>query len=146
VERATGSRLLFLSTHLDNESERARAEGAEQILTFLRAPRRTEREDGATIIVGDFNSDASLDVHRRLTEGPPPLLDAWEETHGGPGVPYADGTFHDFTGKALSEVGRIDWVLFNPPLRPIETGVLDSAWENRYPSDHFPVSAAFELP
>jgi endonuclease/exonuclease/phosphatase family metal-dependent hydrolase len=146
VDRATGTPVLFISTHLDNESERARAEGVEQILKFLRTPRRDGRETDPAIIVGDFNSDASLDIHRRLTEGPPSFLDAWEETHGGAGVPYADGTFHDFTGKALAEVGRIDWILFNRPLRPIKADLVDSGRDGRFPSDHFPVSATFHLP
>jgi endonuclease/exonuclease/phosphatase family metal-dependent hydrolase len=137
LDRATDEPILFVSTHLDNFSECARAEGAALVLNFLR-----QTEDAA-IVVGDFNSDASLAIHKRLIQGPPRMQDAWEETRDEPGAPYSDGTFHDFTGKPLPQVGRIDWILFAGPLTATEARILDPGTEGSYPSDHFPVLAKF---
>jgi endonuclease/exonuclease/phosphatase family metal-dependent hydrolase len=135
--------VLFISTHLDHDSARAQDESSRQILKFLGSASGGPSNECPTIVVGDFNSDASGEIHQRFVKGPPVLYDAWEETHGGPGKPYENGTFHDFTGKALGEVGRIDWILFNRPLKPIEAGLLRTNADGRYPSDHFPVFATF---
>ena len=139
LDQADGQPLLFISTHFDHDSEIARLESATLISKFV-----SDAGGGApAIVVGDFNSDASLEVHKRMISGPPPLADAWEQTNGGPAAPYSQGTFHDFTGKALTEVGRIDWILYSPPLSPISTAVLDKGIGGRYPSDHFPVLSRF---
>lgn len=139
---ADGAPLLFVSTHFDHDSELARRESGRCVLAFLE--REGAGPGGApAILVGDFNTDASLDLHRQLRQGPPPLLDAWEVTNGGPGAPYQDGTYHDFSGKALVEVGRIDWVLFCGPLAPESVRRIEAGVEGRYPSDHFPLAATF---
>lgn len=140
---ADGEPLLFISTHFDHDSRTARLESAAVISRFVSDARREQGGDAPVIVVGDFNSDASLEVHKRLLAGPPPLLDAWEQANGGPAAPYSQGTFHDFTGEALTEVGRIDWILFSPPLSPISTAVRDKGIGGRYPSDHFPVLSRF---
>lgn len=146
VDRVDGKPLLFVSTHFDHDSEAARLESAALILKFLSDARGGESEAAPVVIVGDFNTDASLGVHQQLIDGPPPLLDAWEETNGGPSAPYADGTFHDFTGEALAAVGRIDWILFSAPLTPLATDLLASDRGGLYPSDHFPVLSRFVRP
>lgn len=146
VDVACGGPLVVISTHLDNWSQRARMEGVSLILNFLRQHHGEANDPGPAIVVGDFNSDASLDVHRRFLDGPPAFHDAWEDTHGGPGAPYGDGTFHDFTGKPLLQVGRIDWVLYTGPLVPLAAGIVDASFDGLYPSDHFPVLASFSRP
>jgi len=143
VDVACGQPLVFVSTHLDNWSQRARMEGVSLILNFLRQHQGEPDDPAPAIVVGDFNSDASLEVHRRFLDGPPTFRDAWEETHGGPGGPYGDGTFHDFTGKPLPQVGRIDWVLHRGPLEPRAVRVIDASFDGLYPSDHFPVLTSF---
>ncbi|OGP82491.1 MAG: hypothetical protein A2Y95_04835 [Deltaproteobacteria bacterium RBG_13_65_10] len=143
TDQADGGQLLFISTHLDHESGRARFESAVLIQNFLLLTHAKPVPEVPAILVGDFNSDASLGIHHRFLQGPPPFLDAWQETHSGPRAPFTDGTFHDFTGKPLSDVGRIDWILSTGLLRPIEASIVDSAVGGRYPSDHFPVLALF---
>lgn len=142
VDLADESPLLFVSTHFDHDSELAREESARRILGFLEEQAR-DNAAAPAIVVGDFNTDASLELHGRLKQGPPGLRDAWEETNGGPSAPYEDGTYHDFTGKALTEVGRIDWILFNGPITPLKVRRLEEAIGGRYPSDHFPLAATF---
>jgi endonuclease/exonuclease/phosphatase family metal-dependent hydrolase len=143
TDLADGVPLLFIATHLDHESDRARAESAALILEFLALTHTAPGARVPVIIVGDFNADASTDLHQRFLEGPPPFRDAWEETRGGAGAPYTDGTFHDFTGKPLTDVGRIDWILFTGSLRPLEARVVEAAVGGHYPSDHFPILALF---
>lgn len=146
VDVSRGQPLVFISTHLDNWSQRARMEGVSLILNFLRHHLGEPDGPSPAIVVGDFNSDASLEAHRRFLEGPPSFRDAWEETHGGPSAPYGDGTFHDFTGKPLPQVGRIDWILSTGPLVPRDARIVESSFEGIYPSDHFPVLASFHRP
>lgn len=143
VDRANAAPLLFISTHFDHDSELARNESTGLIQQFLADSIGPEGQAVPAIMVGDFNSDASLSIHRRFIDGPPALLDAWEQTNGGPAPPYEQGTFHDFTGKALTEVGRIDWILYSTPLKALSTNLLDRGIQGRFPSDHFPVVSQF---
>jgi endonuclease/exonuclease/phosphatase family metal-dependent hydrolase len=146
VDVRGGEPLIFVSTHLDNWSQQARMEGVSLILNFLRQHDGDADGPVPAIAVGDFNSDASLEVHRRFLDGPPAFRDAWEQTHAGPGAPYSDGTFHDFTGKPLLQVGRIDWILYTGPLDPLAARIIDESFDGAYPSDHFPVLTSFIRP
>ena len=143
VDAADESPLLFISTHFDHDSVLAREESARRVLRFIDGTTRTGDDAPPVILVGDFNTDASLELHDRLKQGPPQLHDAWEEANGGPSVPYEDGTYHDFTGKALTEVGRIDWILFRGRIAPVRVRRVEEAVGGRYPSDHFPLAATF---
>jgi endonuclease/exonuclease/phosphatase family metal-dependent hydrolase len=69
------------------------------------------------------------------------LRDAWTSTDKRTGP---EGTFNGFKGASTGP--RIDWILFRGPLRVLEAETVTRNDKGRYPSDHFPVSASFELP
>ena len=74
-------------------------------------------------------------------EDAPPLVDSYREVPG-----QAEGkdrmfSFHAFTGKWNDHYGRIDWVPHSAGLAATESAVDRTAYDGRYPSDHFPVRA-----
>jgi endonuclease/exonuclease/phosphatase family metal-dependent hydrolase len=142
ADRKSGGRpLLVVSTHLDHESELARAESARQILAFVR------RFDGVpAIVAGDFNSLAGQTPHRLLS-----------------GEGDASATLVDARARAASvELGRwatslTTWTGPGLPGAHIDHVFVSPSWEvrdyridgrtsryggaDRYPSDHMPVIA-----
>ena len=86
-------------------------------------------------MTGDFNTDAGSDRYRALTEI---LTDTWTAV-AKPAGPT--GTFHGFWETRLIPHRLI---LFRGGLRPVSIETLTDNEGGRYPSDHFPVIAAFE--
>lgn len=131
---ADGASFLFYNTHLPyrDVDEDARIRGAELILARLKELPRHE----SVILVGDFNAPPASRVYTTLTAT---LRDAWTESprRSGP-----EGTFHRFTGQPER---RIDWILFRD-LAPLSAKTVTTNTQERYPSDHFPVVAEFNLP
>jgi endonuclease/exonuclease/phosphatase family metal-dependent hydrolase len=133
---ASGRRFLYYNTHLAhrNEDEEARQASARVIQARLSAA--DPKMD--FLLTGDFNSPADGGTYKVLA---PPLRDAWKEAVARTGP---EGTFHGFKGKPGP--ARIDWILFRAPWKVQKVETLDSHKGERYPSDHFPVLAVFELP
>jgi endonuclease/exonuclease/phosphatase family metal-dependent hydrolase len=89
------------------------------------------------LITADFNSRAGGEIHQMLTAD---FEDAWiaADSRSGP-----EGTLNGF-GK-LTGSRRIDWILYRAPWRVSCAETLSAAPKGIYPSDHFPVVAAFEI-
>lgn len=137
LEDATADRpLVHLNTHLDNEGERARREGA-----ALVAERVQDLAAGVTpVVTGDFNcvSDeppyarldgAELDDDRQLV----PVAEAADFCHG------PDTTRTDF--HELVPDRKIDHVFVSTECSVVAHAVLTDRDDARYPSDHLPVVA-----
>lgn len=133
VRRSDDQRFLALNTHLDNEGQIARLEGARQIVRWI----STNRGKGELVIVtGDLNSEPGSPPLRELTSS---LRDARTASRTLPVGP--EGTFNDFQ-PLPTESPRIDYVLADPSLGVDRYAVL--AWHadgGRVASDHFPVVA-----
>lgn len=131
-------RFFFLfNTHFDHGSEEARVRSAHLLLERVKAL----ASDLPAIITGDFNAAAENSAPWRiLTEGG--LSDTWlaAEKIEGPEV-----TFGNFLPPPQQEKKRIDWVFSRGPIRVehCETALYNE--NGRYPSDHYPVFAKFEL-
>ncbi|MFB6229043.1 MAG: endonuclease/exonuclease/phosphatase family protein [Halobacteriales archaeon] len=127
-DSVTGADLLHLNTHLDHRGERARRRGASLLIERLE-----EIASGSPVLVtGDMNCRPGSTPYERLTER---LEDAREVStygHHGPG-----DTFHGFTGTPEE---RIDYILVDS-LDARQHATLADRWDDRYPSDHFPVLA-----
>jgi endonuclease/exonuclease/phosphatase family metal-dependent hydrolase len=91
-------------------------------------------------LMGDFNCPGSCPAWNHLIQGG--FQDAWRQTgHGEEGI----FTLHKFSGQDLTQEGRIDWILHRGPWQA-QSCVIDRRNKNGfYPSDHFPVSAVYEL-
>lgn len=130
---ADGATFVLYNTHLPyrEEDEPVRTRGAALILERLRQLPAYE----PILLTGDFNTIPNSPAHALLTTT---LTDAWlaAPRHQGP-----PATFHNFTGKADL---RIDWILFRG-LQAKSARTVTTHRRDRYPSDHFPVVADFEL-
>ena len=131
---ADGATFVFYNTHLPyrGEDETARTRGAALIVARL----KQLPADEPVILAGDFNAPPESATYALLSDT---LTDAWTAAsrRSGPSA-----TFHNFTGKADR---RIDWILFRGmKVKSARTVTIHRG--DRYPSDHFPVVADFDLP
>ena len=133
-QRSDGRRFYLFNTHLPyrDEDEAARLKGARAIARHL----ATLPDDVPVVLTGDFNTTPDSDAHAVLAGT---LQDAWTTA---PRVEGIDATFHGFTGKADR---RIDWIFVRGAQLESITSVT-TRWNNRYPSDHFPLVATLRLP
>jgi endonuclease/exonuclease/phosphatase family metal-dependent hydrolase len=127
-DSVTDADLLHLNTHLDHHGERARRRGA----SLLTGRLDTLAPDCPVLVTGDMNCQPGSPPYERLTES---LEDARKvSTHGHHGP---TDTFHGFTGAPEE---RIDYILVDD-LAVRQHATLADRWDDRYPSDHFPVLA-----
>ena len=136
--KAGGKELLYVNTHFDHVGDEARREAAKQIREFL-----TKRAEGRpAIVTGDFNAKPETPPYHNLVkggDGDKPLVDTWLALHPEP----ASGTAHGFSGKGHA---RIDWILCSPSFK-VQEAEIDRFHEGeRYPSDHFPITAVVAWP
>lgn len=134
--KSNGQRFLFTNTHFAHRRE---DEPARYMSARIIAHRLSMYEETMPLVLtGDFNAPATGRTYETLTAV---LKDAWTTaaTKSGP-----EGTFHGF--KGTPGAARIDWVMYRAPWKVLEAHTLTDNREGRYPSDHFPILAVFELP
>ena len=113
------------------EQARARFESARIML------QKSEGQEN-TIFTGDFNCNSDGDVYQLLTTQ---LQDSWATSPVREGI---DPTFHGFTGTPTHSA-RLDWVLYRGAFEPTYYETVLFNVNGRYPSDHYPVFADFEV-
>jgi len=134
--KSNKQRFLFTNTHFAHrrEDDHARLMSARII-----AHRLSMYEESMPLVVtGDFNAPASGPTYETLTAL---MKDAWTTAAKKSGP---EGTFHGF--KGTPGAARIDWILYRAPWKAAEAHTLTDNRDGRYPSDHFPILAVFELP
>lgn len=127
-DTVTGAELVHLNTHLDHRGERARRRGASLLIERL----EDVTSDLPVVVTGDMNCTPGSDPYERLTRRFEDAREVSEHGHHGP-----TDTFHGFSG---APGGRIDYV-FVDGLSVRQHATLADRWDDRYPSDHFPVLA-----
>ncbi len=108
--------------------------------------RKSQEIAGAavTFAIGDFNAAPDSAPWRIMTG-----LEEYDGTTGHFSDPWItlglpeEGTFHGFRG--VSTGARIDWLLYSPGAEPTEAWVDHYSEGDRFPSDHFPVTARYLL-
>ena len=132
-DRKNGDReLIFANTHFDHRGETARQQSAKLI-------RRRIAEHVASlpiVLTGDFNCGDDSVAFKELT-GDMFLKDTYRSLH--PQTSAEDGTFHGFSGKPGE--ARIDWILTTKHFEAKAATIMHNHEGERFPSDHFPVSA-----
>jgi endonuclease/exonuclease/phosphatase family metal-dependent hydrolase len=129
-------RFYFFNTHFPHrpQDDEARTRCAQVI-----ADRIAKLDKSVPFLMtGDFNAGTDSNAYKLLTAG---LADAALSTphRFGP-----EGTFNGFRGA--SDGARIDWILHRAVGKVLQyqTDTINAG--GRYPSDHFPVFAIFEIP
>lgn len=132
------SAIMVVNTHLDHESEEARQKGIRLINSFI------EASEIPTIFTGDMNAEPNSVPIKYITgeteiEGSKGAL---KDTRDNSGYALSDGTFHGFSGKPH---GIIDYIFTTPAIGTKEFKIITDKIDNRYPSDHFPITALLSL-
>ncbi|WP_296281319.1 endonuclease/exonuclease/phosphatase family protein [Pseudoxanthomonas sp.] len=133
-QRSDGKRFYFFNTHLPyrEQDEAARVKGASAIAQRI----ATLPANVPVVLTGDFNTTPDSEAHAVLART---LQDAWTTA---PRVEGSDATFHAFTGNPDR---RIDWI-FVRGVQLESVASVTTRWNQRYPSDHFPVVVTLRLP
>ncbi len=129
----------FFNVHLDHRGATARDKGIALVLE------RMAKVAGPVILTGDFNATTEDAPLRRVAASEKPPLVSSTVALG----EKEEGTFNGFTGK--SDVGAIDFIFGEKErVRFVSRAILRTTYEGvdgkqRYPSDHFPVSAVVSV-
>lgn len=121
--------LYVFNTHLDNEGEIARQEGAKLLLSEI------AKIDAASpfVVTGDFNFTTSAKGYEIITQT---LADA-EKISATPAI-GGGKTFNGFGENKVSD-NKIDFVFVKKAMKVQSHKVDATIYNNIYPSDHYPV-------
>jgi endonuclease/exonuclease/phosphatase family metal-dependent hydrolase len=138
-DRITKRTLLHANIHFDNAGETARVRSA-----ALLTARLSQLAEGAPVILtGDFNDSEDGEAYRTLLHPTGAnslvLADSYREVH--PTRSPDEATFHGFHGTIAGS--RIDWILHTSHWKVVSAEIVHPDGD-RYPSDHFPVTAVLE--
>ena len=141
-DKPTGRAFYLFNSHWDHESEPARDRSARMLADRVVA--RAHPKD-PVILTGDFNTVETSEPLKYLLGGikgaPAVFRDVFRALH----PDTADTcTFHVW--KGVTEGPRIDYILTEPSASAESCSIVRTAFDGRYPSDHFPVTAAVSLP
>jgi endonuclease/exonuclease/phosphatase family metal-dependent hydrolase len=136
LDRTDSRRLLAANTHWDHESQPARLESAQLMAERLR---QLSAAGEPVVVTGDFNAAPNNPAIPKLLEGAE-LKDSFSLMH--PDEKNV-GTFNGF-GERLQPF-KIDAVFINDKWEVDEAEIVRTKDGDRYPSDHFPVTANLNL-
>jgi len=136
-DSVTGREFRFVNTHLDHVGQTAR----ERQAALIAADAAAYPEEYPQILTGDMNCDTRNPAIDNLKAG------GWVDTYGQIYETEDPGhTFHAFRGPDHSgKVGKMDWIFVRGQVQVTDAGVITTSRDNRYPSDHYFVSAAINL-
>lgn len=89
------------------------------------------------VLVGDFNNKPFSNCYMEFTS-PAKTGNPFQEI-------FQSGfacTHHAFTGQCKG--GHIDWILYRGNIKNTQKEIITGKFEDKYPSDHYPVQAVFE--
>jgi endonuclease/exonuclease/phosphatase family metal-dependent hydrolase len=131
------------NVHLDHQSQPSR-ERSTALLAERIAARRAPAEP--VVVTGDFNVGETNPALRRLTAphqaAAAPFVDTFRVRH--PAETRA-GTFNGFKFEQTGG-DKIDYVLVAPGTDVLDAAIVRTSRNDRYPSDHFPVTARIVFP
>jgi endonuclease/exonuclease/phosphatase family metal-dependent hydrolase len=146
VDRNSGKGFYYFNLHLDHISQPSRQRSA--ILLSERMANRSHSAEPC-ILTGDFNVGESNSVIAYLTgrsgldnspKTPYPLADSFRKIH--PDQKEV-GTFNQF--KGIRDGDKIDYIFISPEIEVLSAQIVQAAFNGRFPSDHFPVTALLRL-
>jgi endonuclease/exonuclease/phosphatase family metal-dependent hydrolase len=132
-----GRGFYHFNLHLDHQSQPSR----ERSTVLLRGRIDTRSVPDPVIVTGDFNVGEGNPALATLTGGGAPFVDTFRVLH--PDVKDA-GTFSNFK-FGFHGTDKIDYVLVPPGTEVLSAEIVRFSRNNRYPSDHFPVTARIRL-
>ncbi len=150
LPKSSGKPFYMFNTHLDHISQLSREKGIALIMARLSSRKHSD----PVVLTGDFNAGENnavvryLKGERRLeivnnglSQNPVPLVDTFRLLHKDAS---AVGTAHSFKGGRAGN--KIDYIFVQPGTEVLGAEILHDNKDNRYPSDHFPITAAIRWP
>lgn len=147
VDRNTGKGFYHFNLHIDHLHQVSREKS---MLLLSKRIGEVKKKDEPLFVTGDFNSGEDNVVVRYMKgkvmlEGkanPLPLLDSYRQFDS---TTVKVSTRHDFTGNDSADE-KIDYILIQPRMKTLKAEIIRTHVNGRYPSDHFPVTAALTIP
>jgi len=150
THKATGTRLVVMSTHFDHIGIQARDESAKLILQFVRHYARGTAEDesaevsrpAAVLLGGDFNSGPHDGAYKTLTAHDSGVVDIRSQIP--PQNRYGNNLTYTSFGDGEASPERIDFLFLSKEakVKLLTFGVLPNRFDDGvYISDHRPVVA-----
>ena len=149
VPKPSGRAFYLFNTHLDHVSQPSR----EKAIALIVSRMGDRKHQDPVILTGDFNSGENNSVVRYLkgelppggakgglSRNPLPLVDTFRLLHKDASEV---GTSHGFKGGRSGS--KIDYIFAQPGVEVLKAEILHDNKENRYPSDHFPITAALRF-
>jgi endonuclease/exonuclease/phosphatase family metal-dependent hydrolase len=150
LPKSSGKPFYMFNTHLDHISQLSREKGIALIMSRL----SSRKHPDPVVLTGDFNSGENNAVVRYLkgerqlevvgnglSKNPAPLVDTFRLLH----KDAADvGTAHSFKGGRAGN--KIDYIFVQSGAEVLRAEILHDNKDNRYPSDHYPITAAIRWP
>jgi endonuclease/exonuclease/phosphatase family metal-dependent hydrolase len=140
-EKTSGQEVMVLNTHFDHISVPAREKSAALIRNRL----TQLAEEVPAIVMGDLNTQEDTTAYRELvgssSSGAGPLIDSYRKLH--PRRTKQESTFNHWKGTI--EGSRIDFILHTDDFTPTAAEIVRTSYDDRLPSDHYPVTATLRL-
>ena len=142
-----GRAFWHFNVHLDHESQPSRERSTRLLLERIEA-RPFPGEP--VVVTGDFNVGETNPAMLTLTSQPPsdrPLVQAMRLRDTFRVLHAAERTVGTFTGFKFGQVegDKIDYILVEPSTEVLGAAIVRTSSNDRYPSDHFPVTARIRL-
>ncbi|MDT0678289.1 endonuclease/exonuclease/phosphatase family protein [Autumnicola musiva] len=135
--KKTGEKFWYFNTHFDHRGEEARKKSAELI---YRKIEELNKDKFPVILSGDFNLEPHTDGIKYLGEK---FLDSREISENGCFGPEKTFNAYEFHEEPIN---RIDYVFISREGVAVKKyGVLNNSYDQKYPSDHFPVLVELQL-
>ncbi len=131
-----GARFIAAVTHLDHVGVEARYQQARIIADWVSSTLQLP-----VVLMGDFNTGPDSEVHELLAGPRASLRDTWQAVCGS--EDSSNFTHHGFRG--VPQHARMDWVLVSSHFKVYDARIIRDAFNNRYPSDHYPYMADLRL-
>lgn len=150
ARKDSGSVFYLFNVHLDHQSQPSREKSA--VLLDRRIAAR--KHPDPVIVTGDFNAGEDNPAIRYLKRQAPLVVEV--SAPGGSAGAFIDtfralhadatdvGTFHSFNGDRSR--AKIDYIFIQDGTEVLNTAIVHDNQDNRYPSDHYPVTAQIRLP
>jgi endonuclease/exonuclease/phosphatase family metal-dependent hydrolase/tetratricopeptide (TPR) repeat protein len=139
-----GRAFWHFNVHLDHQSQPSREKSTQLLLERIDARRQLGRYE-PVIVTGDFNVGEDNPALATLTQpgaaGAPRFVDTFRVRH-------RDATdVNTFTAFTFGRVAgaKIDYILVEPGTEVRDAAIVRTSAGDRYPSDHFPVTAQVRL-
>ena len=128
-------KLFVLNTHFDHMGQQARNESVKVIQYQL----KDLVDHDQIIVMGDLNLEPNTSAIRSLVNS------GWQDAYHAAQVRFGpEATFNGYQyEKSLSR--RIDYIFLSQTFKVLKYKVSSNMIEQRYLSDHFPVTVVFEL-